>query len=168
MCAPDKLSKTTPEAKSSPLPLTIAVPVFAGLLFHVFPAAIESNVALDAWKYSHYTNTIASALTFLALLGDPPRFLKGSQAKRYAQLVGFGFLAVAIQSYHCASVVGPILNEAESMITYTAILFNVAFATLTWPMRIAENSPAINAAEKFFSALAVITSVGMVPALFLK
>ena len=164
-------SESTADKTDSMMQLAIAAPVIVGLFSNTFANAIDSSLALNVWKYSHYVNIGASVLSLLALVFSPPSFLKGSQALRYGQLTGFGFLSIAVQSYLCASGLNAdasFLTEHAVTTTATVIIYNVAFFTLTWPMRIAENSPAINAAEKFFTALAIILSVGMVPALCLK
>ena len=134
----------------------------------MLPGVIEKSHALDLWQYSHYVNTVSSVIIFIAMMMTPRAFRQGSQEARYGQLTAIGFLTIAIQSYHCASAL-----EAESIFlpqsgiigTIVALVYTLSFYTVTYPAR---TSPAINGAEKFFSSLAVVTSVGMVPALVLE
>ena len=90
----------------------------------------------------------------------------------YAQLCGIGFLNIAYQSYYSTKALddtATVLTEATVVTTLGVIAYNVCFALWTWPMRIhSKETPPINAAEKFFGYLAVATSIGMIPALFMK
>ena len=131
----------------------------------------SSSLALVLFQYSHYVNVVASLVLFLKMVFFTPTILRCGQRKRYGQLIGFGFLSVALQSYHCvSSLVREDLTQVLSTMgptVFNIVLFNVAFATLTWPLRITQKYPTMKGAEKFFSALAILTSVGMMPALIL-
>ena len=137
----------------------------------MLPGVIEKSHALDLWQYSHYVNTVSSVIIFIAMMMTPRAFRQGSQEARYGQLTAIGFLTIAIQSYLCASAL-----EAESIVlpqsgivgTIVALVYTLSFYTVTYPGRTAKTFPAINGAEKFFSSLAVVSSVGMVPALVLE
>ena len=162
-------------SKSSKSDSSLRMAVIGSMLFTLFssviPGAIEKSHALDLWQYSHYVNTVSSLIIFIVMTVIPPAFLQGSQAARYGQLTAIGFLTVAIQSYHCTSAMrteSMFLTESAIVGTIVVVMYNLSFYTLTWPARIAENSPAISGAEKFFASLAVVTSIGMVPALVLE
>uniref|UniRef100_A0A7S0UGB6 Uncharacterized protein n=1 Tax=Pseudo-nitzschia delicatissima TaxID=44447 RepID=A0A7S0UGB6_9STRA len=126
------------------------------------------ELALDLWKYSHCVNAVSCLIIFLVMMVDPPPFLQGSHAARYGQLTGIGFLSVGIQSYYALESQGlesTEMKEAAISATLSVVVYMLGFATLTWPLRIKKNSPPISAAEKFFCALAVVTSVGMIPSI---
>jgi len=165
---------TIVKINNNPIGWTSVAPLLAILFFAFSPDALDRSFALALWKYSHNTNLVCSLLSSSMLVMMPPSFLKGSQATRYAQLCGVGFLNVAFQSYSAVSSMeadsssSPALTEAAFVATLAAIIYNIAFATMTWPMRIHDNSPPMNGAEKFFVSLAVVYSVGMIPALFLN
>ncbi len=126
------------------------------------------EISLDLWKYSHTVNAVACLIIFAVMIFDTPKFLQGSHAARYGQLTGFGFLSIAIQSYYSLSSQGAApapLTEAAVSATLSVLVYMLGFATLTWPLRIAKNSPPICGPEKFFVVLAFLTSAGMIPAL---
>lgn len=168
----DCSEKQLKNSNTNPVEAQYVLAGLAGLLWAYieFESLLTTalTAAIDLWQYSHYTNAVACMLIFAVTLFDTPQFLRGSQAERYSQLTGFGFLAIAIQSYHCATSLNeaPVLTESNISSTISVVVYNLAFGILSWPLRI-KGSPPLNGAEKFLAGLAIATSVGMVPALFL-
>ena len=115
------------------------------------PAAL---LQISAFCFS--LNAVCCFLSAAALIMQPPKPFSTSQARRYAQLCGFGFLALGLVSWYQRDLVSALAIS----------IYNAAFALLTWPMRM-PGPPAIKPVEKFFVVLSVATTCGILPVIFM-